>query len=424
MGYPDIETTIAQETTAARPPDQIAKLPRTFTALGDDRYLFAIPDLGIELEVDRLRRERSELIGELAARCGLAGAQTVTETGTLSIADFNFSSARARVDRAKLLASRAREKGIDWENIIEDFAQRVFVAERQGSPAIDLRTISISAQDSAVHTIHGIILPKHHPAIIFGDGGCGKSLLSLYIAGILAEQHVRVMLCDWELAGEDHRERLELLFPDGMPRVLYARCERPLVHEADRLRRIVKDEGIEYTIFDSVAFAADGPPEAAEIAGRYFRAVRRIGGGSLHVAHVSKAENSDKRPFGSAFWHNGARSTWFAQQADSSSGSNVLSLGLFNRKANLGRLAQPVGVAATFSEDAIRIRRTEIAENADLAEKLPVRERMIHLLRTGAKTPAQIAEEIDTSTETVSRTARRHRDKFTVLDGGRIGLCA
>jgi hypothetical protein len=323
-----------------------------------------------------------------------------------------------------LLGGRARGKGIDWENIIEDFAQRVFEAERQGSPAIDLRTIPASQQDNAVYSIQGIILPKHHPAIIFGDGGCGKSLISLYIAGRLAEQNVRVMLADWELAGEDHRERLELLFADGMPRILYARCERPLVHEADRLRRIVKDEGIEYTVFDSVAFAADGPPEAAEVAGRYFRAIRQIGGGSLHVAHVSKAENSDKRPFGSAFWHNGARSTWFAQQADGSAGSNVLSLGLFNRKVNLGRLSQPVALTVTFSEDAIRIRRGEIADNADLAEKLSVRERMAHMLKRGAFGYDHIADEIGAEPETVRRTARRYRKQFVIIDGGRVGLLA
>ncbi|MGE0706166.1 MAG: hypothetical protein AB7P22_19775, partial [Vicinamibacterales bacterium] len=72
------------------------------------------------------------------------------------------------------------------------------------------------------------------------------------------------------------------------------------------MSRIAHDERLDFAIYDSVAFACDGPPEAAEVAADYFRAVRSIGIGSLHVAHVSKAENADQRPFGSAFWHNGA----------------------------------------------------------------------------------------------------------------------
>ena len=62
---------------------------------------------------------------------------------------------------------------------------------------------------------------------------------------------------------------------------MYACCERPLVYEVDRLQRICRDERIEFCIFDSVAFACDGPPEAAEIAARYFRAVRGTGGSLL-----------------------------------------------------------------------------------------------------------------------------------------------
>jgi hypothetical protein len=110
---------------------------------------------------------------------------------------------------------------------------------------------------------------------------------------------VRVGLFDWELAGEDHRERLERLFGAKLPGVRYARCNRPFVHELDRLRRIVRDEALDYVIFDSVAFACDGPPEAAEVAGRYFQSLRQLGiVGSLHIAHISKADGADQKPFG------------------------------------------------------------------------------------------------------------------------------
>ena len=51
----------------------VAAMQRVFRAIGERRYVFAIPDLQLELDVDRLRREKHTLVGELAVRCGLAG---------------------------------------------------------------------------------------------------------------------------------------------------------------------------------------------------------------------------------------------------------------------------------------------------------------------------------------------------------------
>jgi hypothetical protein len=64
-------------------------------------YTLDLPGYGITFEADRLRRERQELFGELIVRCTLPGAKVVN--GALSTGDFNFSSVRARSDRAKLL---------------------------------------------------------------------------------------------------------------------------------------------------------------------------------------------------------------------------------------------------------------------------------------------------------------------------------
>jgi hypothetical protein len=233
-----------------------------------------------------------------------------------------------------------------------------------------------------------------------------------------------VALFDWELVGDDHRDRLERLFDDEMPRVFYARCERPLAFEVDRLRRIVRENDIEYIVYDSVAFACDGPPEAAEVAGRYFRSVRQIGVGSLHIAHMNKSENGDQKPFGSVFWYNGARAIWFAQRADDSQDGDVIRLGLFNRKANLGRLGSPFGFTVTFSDDRTTFRRAEVADNPELAERLSVKQRMAALLRKGSFTPEAVAEEIGAEVETVRRTVRRHGQLFVTLSGGKIGLAS
>jgi hypothetical protein len=425
----DIRVMVEQEAAKIRAEEQgrsaraAATASAEFSLLGDDRYRLSLPAIGVVFDVDRLRRDHNELIGELSVRCELPGARTIGSDASLSIADFNFSSARARLDRAKLLAQRANTgAGVDWAGLVEQFSQKVLEADRTGQPAVDLRTLPRPNTDDDVLTVEGLALPRRHPSILFGDGGAGKSYLGLYIAGRLAEQCVSVALFDWELAGDDHRERLERLFPDGMPQILYARCERPLVYEADRLRRIVRDADIDFTVFDSVAFACDGPPEAAEVAGRYFRAARQIGGGSLHVAHVNKSENADQKPFGSSFWHNGARATWYVKQDEASAGSDVLQIGLFNRKSNLGRLRPPLGYSITFGEETTTFRRTDVADTPDLARKLTVRQRMTSLLRKGAMTPEAIAEEIEAEAEIVKRTARRYKNLFVMIPGGHVGL--
>lgn len=390
-----------------------------FEALGTDRYRLHIPAFLITIEVDRLRRERQELFGELAVLSGLPGARTTG--GALSIADFNLSSARARQDRAKLLAQRSQTETLDWVGVMEEFCQRVLAADRAGQPAVDLRTLQKPAADDGLD-IEGLSLLRRHPSIIFGDGGAAKSYLCLYLAGCLAKKGTRTALFDWELAGEDHRDRLERLFGIEMPKVIYARCERPLVYEVDRLRRIARDEQIEFAIFDSVAFACDGPPEAAEVAGRYFRSVRELGGGSLHVAHINKSDNADMKPFGSSFWHNGARATWYARASEPSTETAMLTLGLFNRKSNLGPLRNPVGFQIEFSKDSTKFVRTDVRDRPDMAEAMSVRQRMAAVLRRGAFEPEALAAEIEAKKDTVTRIARKYKGQFIVLDGGKVGL--
>ena len=395
------------------------KASHRFERLSEDRYALTLRQFGIVFEVDRLRREHNELIGELSVHGKLPGMRTYD--GAVSIADFNLSSARSRSERAKLLADRSNVKDLDWFGFLEEMCQRVLAADRAGQPSVDLRELERPGTDDALE-IEGLILPRRHPAIVFGDGAAAKSYAGLYLAGRMVEQGLVVAFFDWELAGEDHRDRLERLFGKGMPRICYARCERPLVYEVDRLRRIVRDERIEYAIFDSVAFACDGPPEAAEVASRYFRAVRQIGVGSLHIAHITKSEGSEEKPFGSVFWHNGARATYFAKLVDVSPDGQTLSLGLFNKKANLGRLHSPAGFKITFTEDRTYFQKSNPADTPDLAEKMSIRQRMMHLLCGGAMLIDAVAETLEAKPDTVRRTLQRYNQIFQVIEGGKVGL--
>jgi hypothetical protein len=339
----------------------------------------------------------------------------------------NLSSVRARQERGKYLATRARVEDVNFVGFLEELAQRVIACEREGAPAVLLRDLPRPKPDDAIN-VDGLPLLRRHAVTLFGDGGTFKSYLGLYYAGRLDQVGHRVGLFDWELAGEDHRDRLERLFGPEMPGVVYARCSRPLVDEANRLRRIVQDNRLEFAVFDSVAFACDGPPEAAEVAGRYFQALRGLGEfGSLHVAHISKAEGSDQKPFGSVFWHNGSRATWFVKPAEGMPGVPTIAVGLYNRKANLGALRPAVGYEITFGEDETTLRRVEVGATPELAVGLTTRQRIASALRSGARTVAELAEDLDLKADTVEKTVKRGAGKvFSFLPGPdgvrRVGL--
>lgn len=400
---------------------QEPKSNHIFNVNGEELYRLILPECGITFEVDRLRRERHELIGELCVRCEIVGARTYD--GTLSIADFNLSSARARVDRAKLLSVRSAAEALDWLGYIEELCQRVLGAERQGQSCIDLRTIERPSRDDSV-LVEGIHFPRRHPTIIYGDGGSAKSYIALYLGCRMVEKGMNVALFDWELAGEDHRDRLERICGPVMPKITYAKCEKPLTYEMDRLRRIVRDEKIDYAIYDSIAFACAGPPESAEIAGQYFRALRQIGVGSLNVAHITKGENGEQKPFGSVFWHNGARCTWFACLSDADpTDERTVKLGLFNKKANLGCLQKPTGFKICFTEDRTYLAKTDPTLVPEFTQRLTISQRMIHLLRvSGAMSYKEISDETGEKIDTIRKTASRNNNLFTVLSGGKVGL--
>jgi hypothetical protein len=403
-----------------------------FITIGEGLYRLEVPDLGIILQVDRLRRQSDELWGELTAMCDLPGAIRTSDDGVLTIANLNLSSVRARQDRASLLRKRAQTGDqFDWFTTLEYFCQRVIQAERSGQPAILLRDVPKPSPDTA-WTIHRLPILKEQPMIVFGDGGSGKSLLALSIAGELAANGVPTLYADWETSPGDHRDRLEQLFGAAMPPVHYVRCEWPLVHEVDRLRRLVLVHDLQYVILDSVAFGCDGPPEAAESASAYFRGLRRLRVGALLIAHITKADSGDQRPFGSAFWHNGARSTWFAKRSEADGDNGQMTVALYNRKANTGPLLSPRGLRVSFGDGRIGISPTDLAQSDDFAASLQLWQRMKGQLSPGPMTLEALADELgakpDSVKKVVDRSLKRKDPMFTRVVGAdgqtRISLVA
>ena len=387
---------------------------REFIA-SDGCYTLSLP--GIVLEVDRLRRDRGTLSGELIVRCTLPGARPIDERGTISAAEFSLSGQRARQERASVLAKRSGAEAVDWYGLLEELCLRVIQAERTGEPGVYLRDVPPPAAERVIEIIPGFPLLLDDPQIWFADGGSLKSLFALYTGGKLEAHGIRAAFFDWEWTASQHRGRFEHLFGPEMPGLLYVRCERPLTEEADRLRRIIHEARIDFGIFDSVAFACDGPPEAAETASAYFRALRSLRIGSLNLAHITKGENGDQRPFGSIFWHNHARATWFIKRASDTPDTRSVDVALFNRKANTGAARPVLGLEVVFDSGRIEIHRKDAALMEDFKSKLPTWHRMIALLRDGPQTQATIASELEVTGEAIRKAVARAKNTFTRVEG-------
>jgi hypothetical protein len=384
----------------------------------------------IQLDFDLLTTDRRT--GETHAELSVMLTDSLNLGRELHRARVNLLSTSARTSLAKYLASRDPARH-DWPTLLEDAMQRVLLLYRAGEPAIGLRDAPQPASGGA--PLLAPLLAGDGATILFGDGGTGKSYLALAVAatlqtgralidGLTPSDMRRVGYLDWEWSAAVHRRRLAQLWPDDeLPDLVYVPCRLPLKDERDRLRRIIREHRLEYLILDSVALAAGGEPESAEVAVAFFGALRALGLDALCVAHVTNAaaRGSADRPFGSAFWHNSARSTWYAKRQEEPP-PGLLTVGLYNRKTNDGPLAPPLGIEIAFGSDQTAMRRTDVRNEPSLADELPVRSRMRHELRRGALPLHELADRIGASLEAVKKAAQRGEGRDFVKHPGPDGI--
>src|SRR3954451_23754955 len=305
----------------------------------------------------------------------------------------NLTGTRSREDLGRKLKSAGNgASDYDWAKLVEGSCVLALREYRRGEPVIRLRD---AAQPEGEAELIPPLILRRQPTIWFGDGGTGKSYLALAAAvaihtgrgellGIEPTATTRVAYLDFELEAWEQRDRMARLVGDDMPDLLYRRCVGSLREQVDPLRRMIRDEHIGFVVIDSIGPACGGPPEESASALAFFEGVRMLGVGALCVAHVNRTGDTDK-PFGSAFWHNSARSTWFVKR-EQEIGASRLAIGMFNRKANLGPQARPIGFGLDFANGRTTIQRTDLADIPALAAHLPLKSRIAHEIAGGALT--------------------------------------
>lgn len=357
-------------------------------------YRLEYPELATTFELTHLKRHGDELHGDLTVLSRFPGASGID--GVIFTGRFNVMSTMVRGTVAKALAARVpqqkEDSQLDWAGFLLDLCYRVIAAERQGEPIVELGT---SPRADPVLPLLDPLLPKNKPTILFGDGGVGKSVLALavgasvaigqsIIPGMTAYGQGAVLYLDYETDAADLDDRLRRVSRGAevpMPRIQYRYCARPLPDMLEDLSKVVVDRSISLLIIDSAAAAMGIGSEyrdPADTAIRFFTALRTLGVSSLLIDHVSKTATAQAggagKPYGSTYKVNLARSTWEMRQGTRRE-DGAVPVALYHRKSNIGPTHSAVGLAITFTTEAVYFDSEPITDT-DLAAALPLHDRV------------------------------------------------
>lgn len=412
---------LCSESAVREAPERLQDAAREFEALGFDHHRLSIPSAGIAVDLDRLRWEGGDLHCECTVYCDLPGVKTYS--GILAAGKLNLSSLTSRRAFAKELQTRTKSDEIVWAELLEEAALRALERERAGAEVRYLDDYPDVEEEEQWVNVHGLPLLAELSNVIFAPGGTGKSYLALWIACELAQRSRRVLFVDTEASWKIHKLRKRRLYGHERHPVLYYRARRPLTEEADALRRIIEQHRVGFVVLDSISLAAGSPLEESTTANSVFGALNRIGIGDglgcLLIGHCPRGRDD---LFGSVFWENNARLVWHAARIADEGDQYVLKLTV--KKANLSSHRGVVCFRVWHcpEDQHVEIHPVNPLDVEEAAASLPLHERMAALLRRGAMTKDDLARELDASAESIGRLARRYRDRFIVLDGGRLAL--
>ena len=322
-------------------------------------------------------------------------------------------------------------KDINWTTVVSTAYARVrqaFLETEKATPLSDIE--DLAEPKFLIETM----LPEDEPTIIFGDGSTGKTYLTYSMAlsvalgtdwmGHRVAQHGPVLIIDYETGARMARFRFRRLLQgygldpvliDELPISVWEAGGIPLQDQVDAIIRHVQKHGVKLIIIDAGGDACGGEPEKAMSALQYFNALGKLPATSITICHITKDDGRDTshRPFGSSFWHNRARRTWFVKR-DSEEGADTIDVAFMCRKVNDGKLPFPFSLEVSFDGSAgpVTMRRQAMEDIATFASELPAGQQVWEYLKdSGKSTVSQIVEGTGLANDTVRQALNRGREK-------------
>lgn len=356
------------------PLEDVVPNPWVFQRVGLG-YKVESESIETEIRLTRVKRSGESLTGELVVTTRLAGVKTVNGN-VMHVARLNVLSSTSRVALANYLEKRTPDKHMDWHHGIETLAQGVILGEQRGEviEEVGLDPITPTDEQFAVEPL----VMRGRPALLYGPGGGGKSLVALttgisiatgreIIPGILPRTMGNVLYLDWETNRETVNDRIQAIANGhgfAAPRMFYRRCVRPLADDAEELSAIVAEKDIIYVIVDSAAYAMGAQREygdANESVLRMHEGLRMMKVTALIIDHVAKSDihvkPGEATPYGSAYKINAVRTSW---ELRSQSDEEGLVVGLYHAKSNDTAKLNAIGIGLDWRPGRITFTEAEL----------------------------------------------------------------
>jgi hypothetical protein len=272
------------------------------------------------------------------------------------------------------------------------------------------------------------ILYAGHTTLLYGPGDSGKSLFGVAAALLLAQGGCLAgfaaaggfvpLTLDWERSYDTFDSRVRALtmgHQELLPAseaLWYRRLHQSLPECIEDIQDALATNPVDVLIIDSLGMASGGDLNAAESATSFFDALRSLDKPALVIGHTHKL-GEDKTIFGSVFFYNLASVVWEVV-ADHEENSNILKLGMFCRKNNLGPRPKPIGLSLTFADGKCTLGVADLQDSATISKKLSRVDRICHALSDHeGRTVAQIANEIgDTNEHAIRTELNRYKGKY------------
>jgi hypothetical protein len=374
----------------------------------------------VQIRIDRLLEEKDRITGEV----------TIT-TSAPSVGPHLLHQ------RINLLASRqpivktmesTALGALDWYDMVEQACLEVVDDYREGEPLIKVGHLPPDTSEN--NFVLWPLCRAGEPTVVYGESGQGKSFVGVLAAALVQSGTVTSMLMpyapanvlylDYEASPKEIDRRLHGFSrgfgKDSPTEFIYRFGTQTVSHDSEALRRIVVEQNIGLVVIDSLSMAVGGDLVDPHAIIAFFRALRTLKIASLIIHH----ENRQGGYYGSAYILAQTRSAWELKGAKE---DNDMTIGLFHRKSNNGRLMEPIGLRFSFDrdkndEESIDISKGDLLQFESTAQSMPLVERMKDLLEHGSRRADELAAELGEKEATVRYHLYRRTDLFVSLPGG------